>query len=97
MTNHEQYHLLEQDIKDMSWGNLDSDWTPPQTIPDLSQYETIGIDLETKDPNLLTLGPGWTRKDGHIIGIAVAAGESSWYFPVAHLLVTCQRILFTIG
>ena len=84
MTNHEQYHLLDQDIKAMSWGNLDSDWTPPQSFPDLSQYETVGIDLETKDPNLLTLGPGWTRKDGHVIGIAVAAGESSWYFPVAH-------------
>ena len=47
MTN-EQYHLLEQDIRDISWGNADSDWTPPQTIPDLSQYDTIAIDLETK-------------------------------------------------
>ena len=84
MTDHEQYHLLDQDIKAMSWGNLDSDWTPPQSFPDLSQYETVGVDLETKDPNLLTLGPGWTRKDGHVIGVAVAAGESSWYFPVAH-------------
>jgi len=84
MTNHEQYHFLDQDIKDMSWGNVDSDWTPPQSFPDLSQYETVGIDLETKDPNLLSLGPGWTRKDGYVIGVAVAAGESSWYFPVAH-------------
>ncbi len=40
--------------------------------------------METKDPKLLTLGPGWTRKDGYIIGVAVAAGESSWYFPVGH-------------
>lgn len=84
MTNHDQYHFLDQDIKDMSWGNIDSDWTPPQTFPDLSQYETVSIDLETKDTNLLTLGPGWTRKDGYVIGVAVAAGESSWYFPVAH-------------
>ena len=84
MTNHEQYHFLDQDIKDVSWGNIDSDWTPPQTLPDLSQYETVAIDLETKDSNLLTLGPGWTRKDGYVIGVAVAAGDSSWYFPVAH-------------
>jgi DNA polymerase I-like protein with 3'-5' exonuclease and polymerase domains len=83
MTN-DQYHLLEQDIKDVAWGNVDSDWTPPETIPDLSQYDTIAIDLETRDENLLKLGPGWCRKDGHIIGIAVAAGDSSWYFPVAH-------------
>ena len=84
MTNHEQYHFLDQDIKDVSWGNIDSDWTPPQTLPDLSQYETVAIDLETKDSNLLTLGPGWTRKDGYVIGVAVAAGDSSWYFPIAH-------------
>jgi len=84
MTNHDQYHFLDQDIKDMSWGNIDSDWTPPQTFPDLSQYETVAIDLETKDTNLLTLGPGWTRKDGYVIGVAVAAGENSWYFPIAH-------------
>ena len=84
MTNHDQYHLLDQDIKDVSWGNIDSDWEPPQTLPDLSQHKTISIDLETKDSNLLTLGPGWTRKDGHIIGIAVGAGDSAWYFPTAH-------------
>jgi DNA polymerase I-like protein with 3'-5' exonuclease and polymerase domains len=84
MTNHDQYHFLDQDIKDMSWGNVDSDWTPPQNLPDLSQHETVSIDLETKDSNLLTLGPGWTRKDGYVIGVAVAAGDSSWYFPIAH-------------
>jgi DNA polymerase I-like protein with 3'-5' exonuclease and polymerase domains len=84
MTNHNQYHLLDQDIKDVSWGNVDSDWEPPQTLPDLSQFKTISIDLETKDTNLLTLGPGWTRKDGHIIGIAVGAGDSAWYFPTGH-------------
>ena len=87
----DQYHLLEQDIKDVAWGNVDSDWTPPETIPDLSQYDTISIDLETRDENLLKLGPGWCRKDGHIIGIAVAAGESSWYFPVAHTVGNLPR------
>ena len=84
MTKHDQYHLLDQDIKDVSWGNVDSDWEPPQTLPDLSQHKTISIDLETKDTNLLTLGPGWTRKDGYIIGIAVGAGDSAWYFPTGH-------------
>jgi len=84
MTSRDQYHFLDQDIKDMSWGNVDSDWTPPQTLPDLSQHTTVSIDLETKDSNLLTLGPGWTRKDGYVIGVAVAAGDSAWYFPIAH-------------
>jgi DNA polymerase I-like protein with 3'-5' exonuclease and polymerase domains len=84
MTSRDQYHFLDQDIKDVSWGNVDSDWTPPQTLPDLSQHNTVSIDLETKDSNLLTLGPGWTRKDGYVIGVAVAAGDSAWYFPIAH-------------
>jgi len=84
MTSRDQYHFLDQDIKDMSWGNVDSDWTPPQTLPDLSHHNTVSIDLETKDSNLLTLGPGWTRKDGYVIGVAVAAGDSAWYFPIAH-------------
>ena len=87
----DQYHLLEQDIKDISWGNADSDWTPPQTLPDLSQYDTISIDLETKDENLTKLGPGWCRKDGHIIGIAVGAGDSAWYFPIAHTVGNMPR------
>ena len=39
----------------------------------LSQYDTIAIDLETRDENLLRLGPGWCRKDGYIIGVAIAA------------------------
>lgn len=79
-----QYHLLEQDIKDVAWGNIDSDWSPPASFPDLTNYERIAIDLETRDPNLTTLGPGWCRKDGYIIGIAVAAGDSAWYFPIKH-------------
>jgi len=62
MTNRDQYHFLDQDIKDMSWGNIDSDWTPPQSLPDLSQHETVAIDLETKDSNLLTLDLGGQEK-----------------------------------
>ena len=27
-----QYHLLEQDIKDVAWGNIDSDWSPPASF-----------------------------------------------------------------
>tara|TARA_R100000935_G_C2833493_1_gene166614 strand:- start:307 stop:2211 length:1905 start_codon:yes stop_codon:yes gene_type:complete len=63
---------------------LDSDWNIPTDFPDLTGYNEVAVDLETKDPNLLTLGPGWARKDGHIIGIAVAAGEYKGYFPIRH-------------
>lgn len=62
---------------------IDSDWNIPQYI-DLTGYKEVAVDLETYDPNIKNLGPGWARKDGHIIGIAVAAGEYKGYFPMRH-------------
>jgi DNA polymerase I-like protein with 3'-5' exonuclease and polymerase domains len=56
----------------------------PSEYPDLTKYPQIAIDLETCDPHLTTLGPGWARKDGFIVGIAVAAGDQAWYFPIRH-------------
>ena len=60
------------------------EWVMPTSFPDLSGYREIAIDLETHDPNLNTLGPGWARKDGKVVGVAVAAGDDAWYFPFAH-------------
>ena len=72
------YHIKgEMDI-------IEVDWNIPTEYPDLTAYKEVAVDLETKDPNLTTLGPGWARKDGHIIGIAVAAGEYKGYFPIRH-------------
>jgi DNA polymerase I-like protein with 3'-5' exonuclease and polymerase domains len=63
---------------------IDKDWNIPSEFPDLTGHKEIAVDLETKDPNIKTLGPGWARNDGHIIGVAVAAGEDKWYFPMRH-------------
>jgi DNA polymerase I-like protein with 3'-5' exonuclease and polymerase domains len=63
---------------------IDVDWNIPPEYPDLTSYKEVAVDLETYDPNIKTLGPGWARKDGHIIGIAVAAGEYKGYFPMRH-------------
>lgn len=60
------------------------EWVMPDSYPDLSKYQEVAIDLETKDPNLTTMGSGWARKDGHIIGIAVAVKDNQWYFPLRH-------------
>ena len=60
------------------------EWVPPSSFPDLTGYKEVAIDLETHDPNLTTLGAGWARKDGKIVGVAVAAGEDAWYFPFSH-------------
>jgi len=62
----------------------DKVWFPPEHLPDLSGEKIIAIDVETRDPNLINLGPGWSRKDGNLIGIAVAASEWSAYLPIAH-------------
>ena len=61
-----------------------TEWVMPDSYPDLSQAAEVAIDLETRDPNLITLGSGWPRKDGEIIGIAVAIEGGQWYFPIRH-------------
>jgi len=62
----------------------DSDWVCPPEYPDLSNAKEIAIDLETKDPNIKTKGPGWATFDGAIVGFAVAAFDQQWYFPIQH-------------
>ena len=62
----------------------ETEWVPPDRLPDLSSYSEIAIDLETRDPNLLTMGSGAVRGDGEIVGIAVAVEGWSGYFPIAH-------------
>ena len=41
----------------------------------------MSIDLETRDPNLMEMGPGDIRHDGEVVGIALAAEGFSRYFP----------------
>ena len=63
---------------------IEKDWVPPEVFPDLTNSQSIAIDLETNDPNLTTLGPGWARGDGFIVGVAIAAGDFVGYYPIAH-------------
>jgi DNA polymerase I-like protein with 3'-5' exonuclease and polymerase domains len=60
------------------------EWLPPTEFPDLSKYSEIAIDLETKDPDLKTMGSGSVTGRGQIVGIAVAVRDWSGYYPVAH-------------
>ena len=68
----------------MSLFPMASEWVPPESFPDLSNAKEIAIDLETCDPNMESMGPGWPRNDGFIVGYAVAVDGWSGYFPVAH-------------
>lgn len=55
------------------------------SYPNLSSEKIIALDLETHDPNLLTLGPGYHRanavlEDSQILTVAVAVKGRSWAF-----------------
>ena len=67
-----------------NFGFTQSEWIPPHELPDLSDAKHIAFDLETYDPQLKTMGPGWTTNNGHIIGIAVAVEGWKGYFPIRH-------------
>ena len=79
-----QMNLLDMDVKEAALGFGDDEWEPPSSFPDLTGYDRIAIDLETRDPNLTKLGPGWCRNDGYVIGYAVAAGDFVGYYPIRH-------------
>ena len=68
----------------MAMDVLDVDWNIPPEFPDLRHCSQIAVDLETRDPSIRDLGPGWARKEGEIIGIAVATGDYQGYFPIRH-------------
>ena len=66
----------------------ESDWIPPEILPDFENSEIIAIDVETNDPGLGTTGAGWVTRNGFIAGIAVGfkRGENydNYYLPIAH-------------
>ena len=61
-----------------------SEWVPPLELPDLTQAKKIAIDVETKDPNLKSNGPGWPTGDGEVVGYAIATDDWTGYIPVRH-------------
>ena len=61
-----------------------TEWVEPETFPDLSKYDEIAIDFETKDPDLKTKGSASCRGIGDVVGIAIAVCNWSGYYPIAH-------------
>ena len=60
------------------------EWLPPEEFKDLSSYDEIAIDLETKDTDLKAMGSGSVTGKGRIVGIALAVTDWSAYYPIAH-------------
>lgn len=53
--------------------------------PNLSDSKIISFDIETYDPGLLKKGPGVYRRDGNILGVALANEDGfSEYYNIAH-------------
>ena len=62
-----------------------TEWVPIDHLPPTpSDIKEIAIDLETKDPQLLSHGPGWATNNGYVVGIAVAYEGFNAYLPIAH-------------
>ena len=63
-----------------------SDWQLPdlRELPSWRDAKRVCIDMETRDPNLTTMGPG-VRRDGKIVGFGFAIEDGpGGYLPIAH-------------
>ena len=58
---------------------------PPAELPDLTEAKKIAIDVETRDPNIKSNGPGWATGDGEVVGYAIAVEDWSGYIPIRHV------------
>lgn len=70
--------------------DLPNDWRPPREPPNLDGVTIMAVDTETRDPRLLTHGPGFTRGESHPIGASIATDHAAWYFPFRHPEDNCE-------
>jgi DNA polymerase-1 len=61
-----------------------AEWLHPTEFPSMKGRQVVAIDLETCDTDLKKMGPGWPRKVGKVIGIALSSGDFTAYYPIAH-------------
>ena len=60
-------------------------WSAPSEYKDLSGYDEIAIDLETRDDGINAgMGAGWATQSGEIVGFAVAVAGWQGCYPYAH-------------
>ena len=61
-----------------------AEWLHPTETPSMKGKDVVAIDLETCDTELKKMGPGWPRKIGSVIGIAISSCDFTAYYPIAH-------------
>ena len=61
-----------------------AEWLHPTEYRSMKGKKVVAIDLETCDTELKALGPGWPRKVGKVIGIAISSGDFTAYYPISH-------------
>ena len=61
-----------------------AEWLHPTETPSMKGKDVVAIDLETCDTELKKMGPGWPRKIGSVIGVAISSGDFTAYYPIAH-------------
>ena len=71
------YDLFNQDV-------VKSEWLHPTEFPSMKGRKVVSVDLETCDTALKTMGPGWPKKLGMVIGISISDGNFTAYYPIAH-------------
>lgn len=59
-------------------------WRPPAELPSLRGVKRLGFDVETRDTDLLTKGPGCRREGNYVVGYSIAHEGGQWYFPIRH-------------
>ena len=62
----------------------ESSWRAPDSFPDIYGAKWWSIDIESKDPHLLSRGPGFVRRDAYACGVAIHVDGFFGYYPVRH-------------
>lgn len=61
--------------------------TPVSQLPSWEGASRVSIDLETRDPDIGTLGPGVRRPGSYVVGVSIAISDGpSRYLPIRHAL-----------
>lgn len=64
-----------------------SEWRPPALadLPDWGNATRVGLDTETRDPRLKTLGPRPFDPDAYVVGVSFCIeGDRPYYLPLRH-------------